>query len=53
LTAALDRLERDAMLQKALGPLLARSFLAVKRAECEAFGKEDVAFEQRHHFWKF
>ena len=53
LAAALDRLERDAVLQEALGPLLARSFLAVKRAESEAFGKEDVAFEQRHHFWKF
>ena len=53
LAAALDRLERDAVLQEALGPLLARSFLAVKRAESEAFGKEDVGFEQRHHFWKF
>ena len=53
LTAALNRLEGDAVLQGALGPLLARSFLAVKRAECEAFGKEDVAFEHRQHFWKF
>jgi glutamine synthetase len=53
LAAALDQLEGDPALQAALGPLLARSFLAVKRAEWEAFSKEDVAFEQTHHFWKF
>ena len=41
------------VLTGALGPLLARSFLAVKRAEWAAFSKEDAAFEQKHHFWKF
>jgi len=50
---ALDQLERDPVLVDALGPLLARSFLAVKRAEWAAFSKESVDFEVRHHFGKF
>jgi glutamine synthetase len=53
LAEALDHLEGDRVLMGALGPLLARSFLAVKRAEWAAFSKEDAAFEQKHHFWKF
>jgi glutamine synthetase len=50
---ALDNLEQDAVLTGALGPLLTRSFLAVKRQEWEAFSREDVAYEVKHHFWKF
>jgi glutamine synthetase len=50
---ALDALERDAVLMAALGPELATSYLAVKRSEYEAFSKEDVAFEIRHHIYKF
>ena len=53
LNEALDHLDGDHVLTAALGPLLARSFLAVKRAEWAAFSKEDAAFEQKHHFWKF
>src|SRR5262249_36270398 len=53
LAAALDRLGRHPAVQEAPGRPLARSFLALTRAECEACGKEDAAFEQRHHFWKF
>jgi glutamine synthetase len=53
LAAALDNLERDAVLTSALGEPLARAFLAVKRSESEAFAREDAAFETRHHFWKF
>jgi glutamine synthetase len=53
LGAALDRLEADSVLMAALGPTLARAYLAVKRSEAEAFGREDVAFETKHHFWKF
>lgn len=53
LSEALDQLEGDRVLTGALGPLLARSFLAVKRAEWAAFSKEDTAFEHKHHFWKF
>lgn len=53
LAAALDRLERDPVLMAALGPTLARAYLAVKRSEAEAFGRESAAFETTHHFWKF
>jgi glutamine synthetase len=53
LRAALDRLERDAVLMPALGPTLARAYLAVKRSEAEAFGRENADFETKHHFWKF
>ena len=38
---------------RALGPTWARAYLAVKRSEAEAFGREDEAFETKHHFWKF
>lgn len=53
LKEALDNLERDTTLMEALGPLLSRSFLAVKRLEWESFSSEDVDFEMKHHFWKF
>jgi glutamine synthetase len=53
LREALDRLDADAVLMGALGPTLARAYLAVKRSEAEAFAREDAAFETRHHFWKF
>ncbi len=50
---ALEELVADSVLTGALGPMLARAFLAVKRSEWNAFSKEDVAFEVKHHFWKF
>jgi glutamine synthetase len=53
LNEALDNLEKDPVLMEALGPLLSRAYLAVKRLEWESFSKEDVAFEIKHHFWKF
>jgi glutamine synthetase len=53
LKEALDNLEKDAVLMEALGPLLSHSYLAVKRLEWESFSKEDIAFEMKHHFWKF
>jgi glutamine synthetase len=53
LKEALDNLEKDAVLMEALGPLLSRAYLAVKRLEWDSFSKEDVAFEIKHHFWKF
>jgi glutamine synthetase len=53
LQEALDNLEKDTVLIEALGPLLLKSFLAVKRLEWESFSKEDVAYEVKHHFWKF
>ena len=53
LEEAINNLEKDTVLIDALGPLLARAYLAVKRLEWESFSKEDVAFEMKHHFWKF
>jgi glutamine synthetase len=53
LKEALDNLEKDTVLIEALGSLLSRSYFAVKRLEWESFSKEDVAFEMKHHFWKF
>jgi glutamine synthetase len=53
LKEALDNLEKDMLLIEALGPLLSRAYLAVKRLEWESFSKEDAAFETKHHFWKF
>jgi glutamine synthetase len=50
---ALDALAQDEVLMSALGPELAASYLAVKRSEYEAFSKEDVEFEVRHHIYKF
>ena len=53
LREALDNLAANEVLTGALGPLLAKAYLAVKRSEWDAFSKEDVAFEVKHHFWKF
>jgi glutamine synthetase len=53
LREALDALEADAVLMEALGDLLRRSYLAVRRSEWEAFSSQDAAFEQRHHFFKY
>lgn len=50
---ALDALEADEVLMDALGPLLARAYLAVRRSEVAAYGAEDDAFEFRHHFHKY
>jgi glutamine synthetase len=51
LPASLDesvrRLEADAVLTAALGPELARAFLAVRRAEAEALRGRDLAEEVR------
>jgi len=50
---ALDELEKDTHLLDALGPLLARCYLAVRRSEDAAFSAQDVDFEVRHHFYRF
>jgi glutamine synthetase len=50
---ALDALESDAVLTGALGPVLARSYLAVRRSEWETYSAEDEAFEQQGHFQKY
>jgi glutamine synthetase len=53
LKEALDNLENDKVLVEALGPLLAESFLAVKRLEWQSFSQADVDYEIKHHFWVF
>jgi len=51
--AALDALEADDVLTDALGLVLARSYLAVRRSEWEAYSAGDEAFEQQGHFSKY
>ena len=53
LSEALDNLEKDGLLLEALGSLLAKSFLAVKRSEYQAFVDGDVDFEIKHHIYTF
>ena len=53
LGAALDALEADAVLMAALGGLLARSYLAVKRSEVAVFAAADHGYELIHHFYKY
>lgn len=53
LEEALGELERDAVLMEALGPVLGREYLAVKRSEVRGFEGMDVAFEVEHHFYKY
>jgi glutamine synthetase len=50
---ALDALERDEVLREALGEVLAREYLAVKRSEVLAFDGKGVAFEVEQHFYKY
>ena len=53
LDEALDALERDEVLTSALGDVLAKEYLLVKRSEARAFAGQDVAFELAHHFYKY
>jgi glutamine synthetase len=50
---ALDALSADDVLTGALGPVLAGSYLAVRRSEWETYAAEDEAFEQQGHFLKY
>lgn len=50
---ALDALEKDRVLNEALGPELCASYIAVKRSEYAAFSSEDLDFEIKHHLYKF
>jgi glutamine synthetase len=53
LTEALDALAADELLMTALGPLRSAAYLAVKRAEAEAFAAHDTAWECFQHFTRF
>lgn len=50
---ALDALAADPVLTAALGPVLAESYLAVRRSEWAAYSAGDAAFEQQGHFAKY
>jgi glutamine synthetase len=50
---ALDALEADDVLMRELGPVLAGSYLAVRRSEWAVYSQEDEAFEQQGHFSKY
>jgi glutamine synthetase len=49
----LDALAADQVLTGVLGPVLADSYLAVRRSEWAAYSAGDDAFEQRGHFEKY
>jgi glutamine synthetase len=53
LDEALDELERDDVLKEALGPLLATSYIAVKRNEAAFFKDKTPEEETRQHFYKY
>ena len=50
---ALAALEADDVLAAGLGPVLAESYLAVRRSEWSAYSTQDAGFEQRGHFLKY
>jgi glutamine synthetase len=53
LDEALNELERDQVIIKALGPLLAQSYIAVKRAEADFFKEKSAEEETINHFYKY
>ncbi len=53
LDEALDELERDEVLKEALGPLLATSYIAVKRNEAAFFRDKTPEEEAYQHFYKY
>jgi glutamine synthetase len=53
LDEAVDELERDDVLTGALGPLLATSYIAVKRNESAFFKEQSPEEETRQHFYKY
>ncbi|MDA2917353.1 glutamine synthetase, partial [Nitrospinae bacterium AH_259_B05_G02_I21] len=53
LEEAIGELERDEVLCGAMGPVLAKEYLIVKRAVWEGFKDKDEAFELAQHFYKF
>jgi glutamine synthetase len=50
---ALDALAADDVLTDALRPVLAESYLAVRRSEWAVYSEGDEAFEQQGHFSKY
>jgi glutamine synthetase len=53
LDEALAALEADSALLEALGPMLAHSYLTVRRSEAMAYRDQSTAFEIAGHFYKY
>lgn len=53
LDAALDALQADTLLNREMGPLLASSYLAVKRLESAFFQEQSPEEETRQHLYKY
>lgn len=53
LLEAIHALEADTALTDAMGPLLADSYLTLRKADWDLFSQHDVDFEIRHHFYKY
>ncbi len=53
LKQATQELEQDSLLIEAMGDLLARSYLAIRRADWDIFSRENDDFEIRNHFYKY
>ena len=43
----------DPVLTDAMGPTLAQSYLAIRRADRELFANNDEVFELKNHFYKY
>ncbi len=50
---ALDELEKDEILLEALGPLLAKTYIAVKRSEEKSYAARSTDYELNQHFYKY
>jgi glutamine synthetase len=53
LDEAADALERDPVLTEALGPVLAQSYVTVRRSEADAYRDQGPDFEVTGHFYKY
>ncbi|MFQ5557030.1 MAG: glutamine synthetase, partial [Acidimicrobiales bacterium] len=53
LEEAVDALERDEVLMEAMGPLLSKEYVIVKRAVWDGFKGKDLEFELAQHFYKY
>src|SRR5215470_11023683 len=53
LKETVEALEKDEVLTGALGVLLSKSYIAVKKLEYDLFNQQDEAYETKHHFLKF
>ena len=53
LLEATKELEADSVLIEAMGSVLSRSYLAIRRADWNIFSQQDAEFEIRNHFYKY